>query len=152
MVLVRDMQAHRTEPQCPAWGRTHLVAKFMGTLVKRASPLTKGPPMSLGPELPRALGAPHLFSFPGLCAGEEENMGEKNTVFSGQFTGARRTQVPSSACLLREGGKNPKSKGCSVRRASSPLLANFKFFLQRPRLGSQGKREKAIEKGVQVIF
>lgn len=49
------------------------MAKFTGTLVK-GSPLMKGPSV-LGPELPRALGAAHSFSFPGLCAGEEENTG-----------------------------------------------------------------------------
>lgn len=64
----------------PSYGRTHHVAKLLGTLVRRASLLMKGPPMSLGPELPRALGAPHFFSFPDLSAGEEENRVKEHRV------------------------------------------------------------------------
>lgn len=45
-----------------------------GDSLVKGSPLMKGP-VSLAPELPRAPGAAHSFSFPGLCAGEEENTG-----------------------------------------------------------------------------
>lgn len=57
-------------------------------------------------------------------------------------------------CLpSKQGWQQPaKSKGCSAPRASPPLLVNFKLLLQRSRQGSQGRREKAIEKGAQVIF
>lgn len=73
-------------------------------------------------------------------------------MFPGQFIlerGARK--LPLSVCPLNEGTDN-KNRGCSAQRASSPLLANFKFLLQRPELGAQGRREKAIEKGVCIIF
>lgn len=44
-------------------------------LSSKGLPTNKRTPVSLAPELPRALGAAHSFSSPGLCAGEEENTG-----------------------------------------------------------------------------
>lgn len=65
---------------------------------------------------------------------------------------AKRSQVPFSACPLNRAVTTRGEPRLLCLESFSPLLANFKFLLQRPRLGSQGRREKAIENGVQVIF
>lgn len=61
-------------------------------LVKRASPLMKGPTVSFRPQPPRTRGAAYLFSSPDLCAGEEENTGSKITGLPEQFILAKRSQ------------------------------------------------------------
>lgn len=68
-------------------------------LVKTASPLTKGPRVSFGPQLPTALGAAHLFSFPDLCAGEEENRVKEEHCVPWTIHFRKRSQEAPAFCL-----------------------------------------------------
>lgn len=70
----------------------------------------------------------------------------KSTGFPGRFILAKRSQEAPISCLPSD--QPEKSKDGTAQGASSPLLASFKFLLQRPKLCSQSRREKAIGKGV----
>lgn len=73
--------------------------------------------------------------------------------------GRRKTQGKREHCVpwtIHFGKEEPgpifclssKCEGCSAQKASLPFLVNFKFLLQRCRLGSQGRREKRpLKKG-----
>lgn len=65
------------EPQCPAGGRTHLVAKFMGTLGKRASPLIKGPPCPWALSFQELLVLPTYFPFQVFVLGRRKTWGKR---------------------------------------------------------------------------
>lgn len=75
----QSVQTHLIEPAVSSWAKDLSCGLFHGDsfLVKRTSPVTEGFTVSFGPQPPRALGATHLFSFPDLCAREEENTGSK---------------------------------------------------------------------------
>ena len=47
------------------------------SLVKRASPLTEGPPASLGPQLPKAIGATTYFPFQIFVLGRRKTQGKR---------------------------------------------------------------------------
>lgn len=66
-------------------------------LVKMPSSLRKGPPVSLGPQLPKALDATQLFSFPDLCDGEENMVQEEYCSLDNSFwqRGARSHFLPA---------------------------------------------------------
>lgn len=57
---------------------------------------------------------------------------------------AKRNQGAPTFCLpYKEGSNNQKNaEVVLLNRASSPLLANFKFLLQRLKLGSHGGEEE----------
>lgn len=102
-------------------------------LVKRASPSSKGPPVSRGPRL---LGARPYFPFQVFVLGGEKHGQEHRVPWTIHF--GKEEPGPSFCLPLNECGNNQK-------RARTALLSflislgQFQGPLHRPRLGSQGK-------------
>lgn len=94
---------------------------------------------------------PLIFLSRSLCwGGRKHRVKEEHCIpWTTQFGRGIRELLSSVALIRKEGSDNHKNaEVVLLSRASSPLLANFKFLLQRLKLGGGN----AIERGVQVVL
>ena len=139
------MQTHLIEPSVPRWEKDSL-GRWRLFLVKRASPLTKRTHSMLWTSASKSLLCCPLVLLRISVHWRRKAGSLKGTGFPGRFILAKRSQEAPVFCLPSE--LPEKSKDGTAQGVSSPLWASFKLLLQWPKLCSQSRREKAIEKEV----
>lgn len=145
------MQTHLRGPS-PSWGKVHHVANLMGILSsKEGSPLVERTSRVLGPSASKSSWCYPLIFLPRSLHWEEENTVKKEHCVPRTIHFGKEEPGPMLCLPPHENGSH-QERARAALPSLLPSLGQFQGLLQGPAPGSQGRKERPLERGPRHIL